>query len=218
MTLCKGRITKESLKVIFGDNKHYFYLESKCSTVASNDGLCSKCSKRNTNCNQSSKSFDHGSMDGVIPEKSHIFDGSWYKKAVKSYGEPSQAVLDKAIEAKKTSHDGLDGLVEELAGLKLEPTVKKKRTVRVKKPSNSVIAVDTTGVVTTIPVDSFVESTDEPLEVQDVIHIVLKPFMNQYLRDEERDKVYKNNGGKKGAYVGRWDSEKIVECPDSDEE
>jgi len=214
MPLCKGRVTKESLKVVFGDNKHYFYMESKCSNVVSTDALCSKCSSRNTTCSQSSKGFDHGCIDGVIPEKSHIFNGSWYKKAVKTYGEPSQSILEKAVDAKNT----VDGLIEGLSNLSLEPVTvpKKKRTVRVKTPTT--IRVITTGVATTIPVDSFVESMDEPLEVQDVIQIVLKPFMNQYWRDEERDKVYKNMNGKKGAYVGRWDSEKIVDCPDSDEE
>ena len=218
MTQCKGRVTKESLKVVFSDNKHYFYLELKCSNTVTSGALCLKCSTRNTTCAQSSKSFNHGSMDEPIPEKSHIFDGSWYKKAMKSYGEPSEDNLKKAVEAKNKARGDIDSLVEYLGNMTLEPVAKKKRVVRVKKPVVG-LGVESTGVITTIPVDSIVESTDEPLEVQEVIYIVLKPFMNDlYWRDEDRDKIYKNDGGKKGAYVGRWDSEKIVECPDSDED
>lgn len=203
MESCKGRVTKESLKVVFGDNKHYFYLEERCSK-----NNCSKCSTRTSKGNQYAKSFDHGYVDQPIPEKSHMYDGAWYKTSVKKYGQPSEETIAKAIEAQKKARGEL--IVETVTATVPKP--KTKRTIK----TTPTTATTTTTTVSIVPVDSIVETTDEPLEVKQVI--VLKPFMTHYWRDEERDKVYKNNNGKKGIYVGRWNSEKIVECPDSDEE
>lgn len=109
---------------------------------------------------------------------------------------------------------------------------KKERKKPVRQPKTAVVAniqpipvvENTPKAVETIPVSSsLIETTDEPLQVMDVIQIVLKPFTHnktQYWRETESDKVYKRMpNGKRGAYVGRWDGETqelVKDAPDSD--
>ena len=208
MTQCKGRVTKESLKVVFSDNKHYFYLELKCPNPVTSGTLCLKCSTRNTTCAQSSKSFNHGCIDEPIPEKSHIFDSAWYHKSVKAYGQPTEEVLEKAMEAQKKARQGKHVISN---------TVVPTRKPRVKK---QIQMTDVKEALNSIPVGKMIETMDEPLEVSDIIYVTLKPFTHNsvtYWRDEKREKLYKNTNGQKGPYVGRW-NEGIHTIPDSDED
>lgn len=110
---------------------------------------------------------------------------------------------------------------------KKPPVEKKPRAKKVTKkediivpPENPVKAVEVIP-----PTAAFVETTDDPIQVSDVIRVVLRPFTYnsvRYWRDSERDKVYKRTPeGKRGAYIGRWDSdaqEINKDSPDSDEE
>lgn len=81
-------------------------------------------------------------------------------------------------------------------------------------------------VITTIPETiTMAETMDEPIKVNQVLRIILKNFTHNdvsYWRDSEREKLYKKTkDGKKGEYIGRWDSveHKIVkEAPDSDQD
>jgi hypothetical protein len=56
---------------------------------------------------------------------------------------------------------------------------------------------------------SFVESTDEPIEVE-VVKVVLKKFEHggiQLWRDDEGGVLYERlANGSKGSWIGRWDS------------
>jgi hypothetical protein len=111
------------------------------------------------------------------------------------------------------------------------PKEKPKRKPRAKKivepPSPvSVVEVLQKPVATSIsPTIQLAEKGDDPLEVKEVIQIVLRTLVvngKPYWRDGEREKLYeKTKGGGKGPYVGRWDStsEKILrEAPDTDED
>jgi hypothetical protein len=111
--------------------------------------------------------------------------------------------------------------------------VSKPRTYRKKKDDNQplkeqLVSEETiqSKSITTIPeTTKMAETMDEPIKVNQVLRVVLKNFTYNdvtYWRDSERDKLYKKTkDGKKGDYVGRWDSieHKLVkEAPDSDED
>jgi hypothetical protein len=110
---------------------------------------------------------------------------------------------------------------------KAEGTEEKPKKPRVKKvveePKQDVVREDT-NVVTAIPATvTHVESMDDPIVVREIIKICLKPFSHDgsnFWRDVEREKLYKRSkDGKKGEYVGRWDSARgrlVREAPDSD--
>jgi hypothetical protein len=114
---------------------------------------------------------------------------------------------------------------------------KKKRAPRKRKevviPSSTIIestvlaqlgATNET-IISTIPNNSMIETMDTPLEVKDVVKVVLRPFTHNtivYWYDSSLDKVYKRKqDGSLGMYVGRYDSytDRIIHsAPDSDED
>jgi hypothetical protein len=93
-------------------------------------------------------------------------------------------------------------------------------------PSQNVLAVlgaHTEQVITNVPANAVVETSDTPMEVMEVIQVVLRPFTHnnvKYWRDGAREKLYRRTiDGKRGEYIGRWDAdaEEIVrDAPDSD--
>ncbi len=101
----------------------------------------------------------------------------------------------------------------------------KAKAKQIKKTEVIVAKPQEAAVVHTLPQEGMVETMDDPLVVREVIRIVLKPFTHgstKYWRDSDREKLYScTKDGKRGAYVGRWDSvhETIVrDAYDSDEE
>jgi hypothetical protein len=122
------------------------------------------------------------------------------------------------------------------ASVIIEPDVKekKKRAPRKKKelpiveddPKASILAqlgATTETIVTAISTEKMAESMDSPLEVKNVIKIVLKPFTHndvKYWRDGSLEKLYKRMpDGTIGEYIGRWNSLNntiVHDAPDSD--
>lgn len=108
------------------------------------------------------------------------------------------------------------------------------RKVKVKKPVPpppvqnvlAVLGAHTEKIITSaaeVGAGQLVETTDTPMEVAEVIEVILKPFTHnnvKYWRDGAREKLYRRTtDGKRGEYVGRWDAdaEEIVrDAPDSD--
>jgi hypothetical protein len=213
---CISRITSEDLKLPFGDEKHWFYLESACGDGCE-DRVCSKCLvKAKTNV-QGSRKFDHGYVDGPYTAGTHIFDSPWYHKALKSYGAPREEVLQKAMETQKKARGGK------------KITEPKETTPKTPKPRapRKLKTVETpveTPVETVPETATHAETMDEPISVSEVIKVILKPFTHKsvdYWRDYETEKLYKRLAKGKGPYVGRWDSELEqinTEAPDSDGE
>jgi hypothetical protein len=105
-------------------------------------------------------------------------------------------------------------------------TRKLKTQQTVLPPSQNVLAVlgaHTEQVIQSVPAGVKVETTDTPMEVMEVIQVVLRPFTHnnvKYWRDSVREKLYRRTAdGKRGEYVGRWDSdalELVRDAPDSD--
>lgn len=198
---------------------------------------------------QDVKTFPHGLVTGEYPQDSHIFDSPWYHKKVKAYGEPLKQDIDLAMEAQTKARAGRKTkTVKELTGgdvvaeepktakepakpkgrkPKAEGTEEKPKKPRVKKAveePKQEVAKEDTNVVTAIPETvTHVESMDDPIVVREIVKVTLKPFSHDgtnFWRDVEREKLYKRSkDGKKGEYVGRWDSARqrlVREAPDSD--
>ena len=225
---CISRITSESLKVHFGDEKHWFYLESACGDGCE-DRICSKCLVKTKTNVQGSRKFDHGCVDGPYTVASHIFDSPWYHKALKTYGAPKEDILLKAMETQKKARGGKK--IAEPKETTPKDTKPKEAKPKDIKPKSSrklkVKAVETpleTPVETVPETATHAETMDEPISVLEVIKVILKPFTHKsvdYWRDYETEKLYKRLAKGKGPYVGRWDSELErvdTEAPDSDGE
>lgn len=250
---CQKRFTTKNLKVYFPDNKHRFYLENVCGEQIQSGTLCLKCSSLKIQTkNNDEKTFPHGLVTGPYTKDSHIFDSPWYSEKVKAYGTPSKDILDLAMEAQKKARAGKqvkgkqvkskddDPVVAHVdsaaPAVVIEPDVKekKKRAPRKKKelpivetdPKASILAqlgATTETIVTTISSEKMAESMDSPLEVKNVIRIVLKPFTHndvKYWRDGSLEKLYNRKpDGTIGEYVGRWNSLNntiVHDAPDSD--
>jgi len=133
-------------------------------------------------------------------------------------GEVTEAVTEKAV---------AEPAKPKVRKPKAEGAEEKPKKPRVKKvveePKQEVVKEDT-NVVTAIPETvTHVESMDDPIVVREIIKVCLKPFSHDgsnFWRDVEREKLYKRSkDGKKGEYVGRWDSARqrlVREAPDSD--
>ena len=108
-------------------------------------------------------------------------------------------------------------------GAEEKPKKPRAKKAALEEPKQEVVKEDT-NVVTAIPAEvTHVESMDDPIVVREIIKVSLKPFSHDgsnYWRDVEREKLYKRSkDGKRGEYVGRWDSAQqrlVREAPDSD--
>ena len=146
----------------------------------------------------SKKPPEHGLVSGPYIPKSHIFGSAWYLDKVKAYGTPDRDILEKAMEAQKLARAG--------------------KRVSIIKKGTAVIEPDNSAKV--LPLDKMVESMDEPIQVESVLRITLRPFTHNdvaYWRDSDREKIYKRLPNGKIDYIGRWDGEAIQKgVPDSD--
>jgi len=248
MPTCLARYTTLTDKLYFGDGKHRFYIERCCGATCEGQ-VCPKCSVKNQVKVQDCRTFDHGFVGGVYPAKSQMYDSPYYHASVLKYGAPTETDLEKAMEAKRKAQGGTAsisvpapviapppeqkkprGRPKSSANALVEaaPEQKKPRAPRKKveeKPQQIVAKPAANPVVHTLPQEGMVESMDDPLVVRDVIRIVLKPFTHgssKYWRDSDREKLYScTKDGKKGGYVGRWDSSNnciVKDAYDSDED
>jgi hypothetical protein len=237
---CLARITDEALKLPFGDNKHYFYMENVCGNGCDTE-RCDKCISKSTTNVQGSRKFDHGLVNGVYTSITHIFDSPWYLKKVSTYGQPSSVVLEQAMEAQKKARAGKkvtpipssvssSSLSSASASVSVSGTASvtstpKKKAVPRKKAVAQITPIASSNVVEQLnhPViqkissdAKQIESTDEPICLTGVTRVVIRPFTHNdvtYWRDSEREKVYRRmKDGRRGEYLGRWDSrlEQIV--------
>jgi hypothetical protein len=84
------------------------------------------------------------------------------------------------------------------------------KRVSVIKKETAIIEPDNS--VKVLPLDKMVESMDDPIEVESVLRITLRPFTHNgvsYVRDSEREKIYTRLSNGKIIYIGRWDGTTI---------
>jgi len=231
---CLARITDEALKLPFGDNKHYFYMENVCGNGCDTE-RCDKCISKSTTNVQGSRKFDHGLVNGVYTSITHIFDSPWYLKKVGTYGQPSSVVLEQAMEAQKKARAGKkvtpipssvssSSLSSASASVSVSGTASVTSTPKKKAAPRKKAVAPTTPIASSNVVEQLnhpviqkissdakqIESTDEPICLTGVTRVVIRPFIHNdvtYWRDSEREKVYRRmKDGRRGEYLGRWDS------------
>jgi hypothetical protein len=192
---CKKRITNQDLLIRFGDGRHRFYLESVCANLVEevNDKLCKYCSNLHSQLKtQDVKTFPHGFVTEDYPPESHIFDSSWYHSKVKAYGEPSKEDIVLAMEAQQRAKLGkktrsIKDLLEFLAEKESEEFVEKvpksepeseKKPRKPRGEKKQEIKAEKEIVRKSIDPKkvNFIETTDDPIEIQEVSKFVLKPI------------------------------------------
>lgn len=209
MTTCQARITFPHLKQHFGDGFHVFYMETFCGKPISSGTLCKLCHIKSDTRVQSSRRFDHGLVTGELSPHSHIFGSEWYTKKVTTYGTPSQAVIELAMEAQRRARNGI----------RTPPTLpKQKLTVRRKTgtPSSSTSSSDSSvveqlqsSIIKRTPSqESMAESMDDPIEVQSVVRMKLKATIvegKDVWLDSDTGYVYTRYVGQpRGPLLGTW--------------
>lgn len=126
-TRCLGRLTKWKEKMAFGDGKHYFTLEHRCSGEVVQDGLCDYCLERPHSGKYQDRIL-HGRITEPIPDVSYIYGGSRYIEYKERYGEPSDEDKEAAEEAHRIACKGYpevemakEGRKREKKGIKTVP-------------------------------------------------------------------------------------------------
>jgi len=182
---------------------------------------------------------------------SHLAFSPWFVEWAKKKPLPPESMVraKKAIERARdgisnppplpvvTTTPAVETKVEEVVAAPIQaPVIKKKpRVVKPKEPAAQEQkkevkprkprvkkTVDAPAAAVEIKA---VLSDETPLEADDVLEVVVKPFEhngNTYYIDSMKSKLYdrQKDGGCKGIYMGRWDSavERIVKDDDSDRE
>ena len=110
---CISRYTDDTYAQLFGDGRHKFYLEFRCSRPCLK-GLecCAKCAEKSpSTVLQHSRKFNHGNTNEPIPDGSHIFGGKWYYEAARKWGPPPSEIVEFAMQYQKEARG--DFVVEE---------------------------------------------------------------------------------------------------------
>ena len=101
--LCISRYTDDTYAQLFGDGRHKFYLEFRCSRPCLK-GLecCVKCAEKSpSTVLQHSRKFNHCNVNELIPDGSHIFGGKWYYEAARKWGAPPSEIIEFAMQYQK---------------------------------------------------------------------------------------------------------------------
>ena len=147
-----------------------------------------------------------------------------------------ETIVKKSVAAAEVEAEAAPVVVPEAAPVvAAEPVKPKKKRAPAKKKTAIVPTEDLQSsvltqlgavhetVLTSVPEKALAESMDTPLEIKEVIRVILRPFEHDdttYWRDSSREKLYKRTAkNTMGEYIGRWDSinKTIVrDAPDSD--
>lgn len=105
--LCVSRVTDDTFAQQYGDGHHKFYLEFRCNLPCVEDrNICKLCSDKNKDSKiQTSRKFNHGTINEPIPDGSHIYGGKWYEEGVKKWGAPSEEVIQFALQYQRDARD-----------------------------------------------------------------------------------------------------------------
>lgn len=221
------------MTIYFQDGKHKVYLETYCGNpvYGMSQKQCNHCESLKIQTKaQDLKSFPHGFVNDLYPSHSHLFDSPWYHEKVEAYGPPSKEDIDIAMEAQRRAREGkktksIKELVATLFDQKQEEVVEEK-IVLVKKPKLKIkrepyeenqeqftqaIPTQQPQTQQPKPKPEFIETMDDPIEVNEIIKIQLKPFNEEYWKDETTNKVYvRTITNSVGDFVGIWDP--ISDC------
>jgi len=230
---------KKSFRLIMdGKEGKYIWTEYKCPNVVSEGvSLCTDCSNKLPKYKyQSNPKCDHGIVGGPYPADSKLYGSPFYMKQLKegwtiSESDETRAkdAVAKALRemAKKrvvsTEQAAIVPTDAAVAPVAVAPVaVAKKPRVYKKKsiiPAISPVAVDPQTVVQVKP--RMLESMSPPIMVAETIIVKVSKIKCQgkeYYLDSKSSKLYEVTKTGVGAYKGRYKSEQLYECPDSDDE
>lgn len=249
---CFGRLVDDTKTGRFADG-HKFHLELRCSRkTIPGTKLCGICHEKTRDFDTRTSSGKkighpqvlHGCIDEPIPFESHIFEGPWYQKRLKDWGEPcaeemakgKKAQLNIGVEAPAAApapvpapepapkKRGPKKAVETVAAPVPEPTAtvapapKKKREPKAPVAPPEPIPQPKVEVLAKEAIES--STTDKP-----IYFIKVRRFNHngrQYFLDPKKNKLYTVGTNKQpGIYHGRWNPESETmdtSFPDSDAE
>jgi hypothetical protein len=213
----------------------YIWTEFRCPNIVSGDAkVCMECSKKLPKYKyQSSQKCDHGLVGGPYPADSKLYGSPFYMKQLKEGWTISESDETRAKDAvaKALSEMAKKKVVttQELvvvptgATTVAAPAVEPKKPRVYKKksiiPAISPVAVDPQTVVQVKP--RMLESMSPPIMVAETIIVKVSKIKCQgkeYYLDSKSSKLYEVTKTGVGAYKGRYKSEQLYECPDSDDE
>ena len=221
MSQCLARITYPHLKQHFGDGYHTFYMETFCGARVESGELCKMCVTKSNTRVQHSRRFDHGIVSGEISPHSHIFGSAWYTNKLATYGTPSQAVVELAMEAQRRTRNRIRStpLPNATAPPKQKLVVRRKATTPSSSASSSESSVmdqlHTSVIKRTPSQESMAEVMDDPIEVQSVVRIRLKSTVVEGMEvwlDGLSGNVYERVSGRpRGPLLGIWNEGTFTE-------
>jgi hypothetical protein len=197
--LCISRVTDDTYSQKFGNNHNKFYLEFRCNLPSTTE-ICKRCSDKSSKV-QTSRKFDHGTVNEPIPDNSHIYGSKWYYDSVKKYGDPSNDSITLAEQYQQDARNETNQ----------EKSVKKRTKPKVSE--NPIIYKE-------ISIPTHIETKMEEMEGYNIEYIKLHKVEHNgssYFKDN-KNKLYKNVKDKIGTYVGRLHNDSIMNIPDSDDE
>ena len=230
---------KKSFRLIMnGKEGKYIWTEYKCPNVVSEGtNLCSECFKKLPKHKyQSNPKCDHGIVGGPYPADSKLYGSPFYIKQLKEGWTISEAdetrakdAVAKALSemAKKKVVSSEQAIVvptdvavvaaaAPVAVAPKKPRVYKKKSVI---PDISPVAVDPQSALQVKP--QMLESMSPPIMVAETIIVKVSKIKCQgkeYYLDSKSSKLYEVTKTGVGAYKGRYKSEQLHACPDSDDE
>lgn len=243
---CFGRLVDDKIFGYFGDGKHKFHLELRCSRNAiAGTKLCGKCHEKPRELGKNHPVLLHGLIDEPPPPWSHIYEGVWYKAKVADYGQPSEEAMAKG---KKAHLEATKGILEPvpLAAPAPAPTPSPTPTPPVRNVSTNSFFVDSpkeespkkkrgrkptvvTPTVQAAPIEIVqtmaIESNELVLDTYEVIKITLRRFVHEgtpYFMEPKKNKIYSVGADSRpSSYVGRWNPRNRTihtDIPDSDQD
>jgi hypothetical protein len=224
-----------------GKEGKYIWTEYKCPNVVSEGAsLCSECCKKLPKHKyQSNPKCDHGIIGGPYPADSKLYGSPFYVKQLKEGWTISEAdetrakdavakALSEMAKKKVVSTEQAAIVPTDVAVASAPPTVaavavalKKPRVYKKKSviPDISPVAVDPQTVLQVKP--QMLESMSPPIMVAETIIVKVSKIKCQgkeYYLDSKSSKLYEVTKTGVGAYKGRYKSEQLYECADSDDE
>ena len=222
-----------------GKEGKYIWTEYKCPNVVSEGAsLCSECCKKLPKHKyQSNPKCDHGIVGGPYPADSKLYGSPFYIKQLKEGWTISEADETRAKEAvtkalsemarKKVVATEQAVVVPTAVVAAVEPVApvvvapKKPRVYKKKSviPDISPVAADPQPAVEVKP--QMLESMSPPIIVAETIIVKVSKIKCQgkeYYLDSKSSKLYEVTKTGVGAYKGRYKSEELHECPDTDDE
>jgi hypothetical protein len=216
-----------------GKEGKYIWTEYKCPNVVSEGAsLCTDCCNKLPKYKyQSNPKCDHGIVGGPYPADSKLYGSPFYMKQIKegwTILETDEArakeAVDKALSEmprKKTVATEQAVVVPTGATTVAAPAVEPKKPRVYKKKS---IIPDISPVATQPALEvkpQMLESMSPPIMVAETIIVKVSKIKCQgkeYYLDSKSSKLYEVTKTGVGAYKGRYKSEQLHECPDSDDE